>query len=168
MRVCENCGKEVQEDAKFCWNCGATIGVLTRPDNVKSEDVEEGTEAAVTDETGVVDFNKLAGIETKSEQETESANVKQMRKWGWGWYLLSGLLYVGYKNTSSPADMNSTASNLGLLVGITVALVLYFYLRKHFFKNFKESWTRSFTAGLVSYVVAAFLMGFIRAFGRSL
>ena len=38
---CENCGKEISDDAKFCPECGAMVQI--EPENVMSEMVSEGT-----------------------------------------------------------------------------------------------------------------------------
>lgn len=38
---CKNCGKEIAEDAKFCPSCGATIGIETNTQAVKTENNEK-------------------------------------------------------------------------------------------------------------------------------
>lgn len=88
-------------------------------------------------------------------------DLRPKRKYGWGWYLLLGFLYIGINNTYKN---NEDVKNIGTLISVLVALPVYFLFRNKYFKNIKNDNSRSFVAGIIAYILAVVTVIFISQF----
>jgi hypothetical protein len=157
---CPNCGQQVQtETARFCARCGSKL-----PDPA-GRDVVEGSSHSVSGSAKQAS-PPAQQVEVTSPGEavapSDPAPSKQKaapRKWGWGWYVLGGLMVMQLKKPPYAGyGIISVYTEAG---PIATALVLYFYLRNKWLSKTNNTATRSFAAGVISYVIVGMSAAFV-------
>ena len=93
--------------------------------------------------------------------QKQKPEMKQEKKWGWGWYILAGFIFTSinkyYKN------LNELTFVLEI-IGIAIALSLYFYFRNKILKEISNIRLRSFLAGIISYILSAITVALVANF----
>ncbi|XCP84530.1 M48 family metalloprotease [Roseburia hominis] len=72
---CQNCGKEVQSDDRFCWNCGVEIGKALQSQEMTAEFREEKEENGVPDGENVL---KKVGFSESSQEKVVVSSSNDM------------------------------------------------------------------------------------------
>ncbi|MGD8307649.1 MAG: hypothetical protein PVF17_13410, partial [Ignavibacteria bacterium] len=80
---------------------------------------------------------------------------KKFRKWGWGWYILAGIVSMSI-NKSFPGT--ETKHSIAYLLGVSFSILIYFYFRNRVFRNYHKYILRSTYSGLISYVLTVFFV----------
>lgn len=138
---CTKCNTEILEKVKYCPNCGYHLPSLQRD---KSTFAVEFLRKA---------FQKKEKENPVSNESNEKAiALKKERKWGFGWYILGGLVYLGIKQTYK--NLGDTAYTLAS-IGIILSIPIYFYFRNKILNELSQQITRSFLAGLISVILTA-------------
>lgn len=143
---CSICNAEIFGEFNFCPECGSHIQTLK---NVKST------------------FNGKPNI-TETNIESEETNISDIniestkaKKWGWGWYLLVGLVYISL-GKMYPSQLN-THKNIIIIFGTIISVPIYVYFRNKVFDEMSATKTRSFISGLIAYFITALLVTVLAA-----
>jgi hypothetical protein len=122
---CPHCGVKIQlEKANFCSICGFDLSTIPQADRTESAPVVQ-----------LISNDQLStNVENKPRSSTVIASpapdpsIKPARKWGWGWYIATGLFWVGssnsYKDYGNFCDTKFV--NSLQLLGLAILVPLYF------------------------------------------
>jgi hypothetical protein len=156
---CRKCGKEISDDSQFCYSCGSKNINVENTDLLSSP--SDNTDTSLT--TKGISGNTTI-YENVLKDQIKPYQPKQIRKWGWGWFILVSL-YTTY--IMKMKDINMLSSLCIFIIGLIMTLLLYFHLRKFLpqkglfrIKFTSGSNTTSFVSGLISlYLVGILVVG---------
>lgn len=122
---CSNCGKEINENSRFCSSCGFKI------DNVKSsESIETNSNVPISQET-----KKVSPIPNDNLAVENNAETTKHKRYGWGWIIVL-LFYVSsvssFLQKCKFVDSEyEFASYIMFILGLIAIFPLYFWVRNH-------------------------------------
>jgi hypothetical protein len=90
---------------------------------------------------------------------------KKFRKWGWGWYILAGIVSL---SINKPFPGTELKHSITYLLGVSFSILMYFYFRNKVFRNYNKFTLRSTFSGLISYVLTVFFVAAVASFGNVL
>ena len=93
-----------------------------------------------------------------SYDPSEDVAIPKIKKWGWGWTLLLGLIFYAIAY-----EYNSMGNSMGLLylIGVCTSIPIYFYFRNKILKVKTSPIYHSFKAGLISYLITALIVAIL-------
>ena len=147
---CPECNKEILEEVKYCPNCGYHLPSIRRD---KPTFYMEFLRKAFE--------KKEKGNPLSSESTEKIIAVKKERKWGFGWYILMGIVYIGIKGTYK--NLGDSVYSL-CTIGEILSIPIYFYFRNKILKELSQQITRSFIAGLISFFITAIIVAVIASY----
>lgn len=159
---CSKCGTKVlATDAKFCANCGFELARAIEPELEEPKSEVTIIESEIKAPLPVPQSESDPAVSSlAAESKPVSIPAKPERKWGWGWYILSGYVFTGTNRVYEGYGYGEFAGYFAML-GAIVSLPVYFLLRNRSILTTKISHQagRSFLSG----VIAAFIAGFVVA-----
>ena len=142
---CPNCKSEIQDEVKYCPNCGYHLPSLIRGKSTFD----------------VAFLKKVFGRKEKqkpiiTDSSEKKIELRKERKWGWGWYILAA--FVGYSIDKTYAEYGDSKGILYLL-GIGLSILIYFYFRNKLLKEVSFLRLRSFISGVISLILTSIVIG---------
>lgn len=85
------------------------------------------------------------------------------RKWGWGWYILVGLIFMSIQKVfKGYGEINGIEIQTILtLSSLFISLFVYFYLRNKILLSIKKVKLRSFISGTISFISTSIIIGLL-------
>lgn len=154
--TCQNCHAEISGEVNFCPQCGHHLPSLKRDKPTFDVSVLKKIFSRKEKPIPSTPNTAQAKVELKVANPTEiNIEHKKARKWGWGWYILAGLVY-----TSVGKEYSYLGEQKGILTafGGIVCIPIYFYLRNKVFDEMSAINTRSFISGFISFLITACLV----------
>jgi len=96
---------------------------------------------------------------------SNSQKENNFRKWGWGWFILAGIISSTILRAYPGSEVKHSIT---YLLGVSFAIIIYFYFRNRVFRNYHKYTLRSFYSGLISYVLTIFFVGVVYSFSSAL
>ncbi|MDR3668666.1 MAG: tetratricopeptide repeat protein [Ignavibacteriaceae bacterium] len=159
---CPDCHAEILYEVNFCPKCGYhlpkkdqskstfDVSVLKKIFNRKDKQKPIITDnQPTTPDKQPATSKSIAGINVEQ---------KKVRKWGWGWYIIFGIMFTSLgKIYSNPSGTTSFLPSLGAIISV----VIYFYFRNKVLDEMSAINTRSFLSGLISLVISSILVAIL-------
>ncbi|MDO9230204.1 MAG: zinc ribbon domain-containing protein [Syntrophales bacterium] len=151
---CFKCGEKISDDSNFCFSCGLKIENSQNSIEPKTRGISniESSELDIPDSIPALSPHDLI-------------NLKQRRKWGWGWIVMLAS-YTSYYSRNAVKIDNYLIKTFIELGGFVLLLPCYFWIRSYIARYTDDLYKPSIIAGIASLFIVGSLHVIAEVFFR--